>query len=195
MDRHEIFEIMREREYRFSYREVYDGDTDDYLKSMVNVTSCPGINISVNEEKKKLGIPYFKVYNHENVDNATKVARLHFKDSGMEYHKDPLGKEVWELDNDEIKKIIELLKMPSGYGWRNNWQMLCYQWNNHNLGWDYSNNYYNLGAQDLKKYFTKKYDRYYAKDMEAFELTYVPSTQEMPDTWIYDPSKAKRLTK
>ena len=172
--------------------EMLDG-MDDFLNQpidepffeMATITRDRGngILISVNPEREHLNIAYFKVYDSDSVNTAKRVIRLHFKDSGMEYHKDPLGKSMWDLNARDKKDIRNLLEKPSK---RNkpytNWQVACFQWNYEN----------NLIDDDIDEYFSGKYDDEYAniKDTNLQEA-YVPSDQEMPKTWKYDPPKGK----
>ena len=143
-----------------------------------------GILISVNPEREHLNIAYFKVYDSDSVNKAKRVARLHFKDSGMEYHKrDRNGKLTWDIKKDTIKEVLRILREESadapGY---TNWQYACYRWN-------YENDLIDAGYQ---KYFAGDYDEKYKNAMDTnLQEAYVPSTQEMPKTWKYDPPKGK----
>lgn len=150
-------------------------DSVNYYWEMATIATDEKLNINVNPEADHLSIAYFKVLNAESFRKATKVARLHFKDSGMEHHNDGLGKQPWILNSKELKHIIELLKEPNdshdGY---TNWQIACYQWNLEN------------GLiKKFKDYFDGVYDHMYDNDSRLKEA-YVPSTQEMPETWEYE---------
>ena len=60
---------------------------------------------------------------------------------------------------------------------------MCFQWNYEN----------NLIDDDITAYFNGDYDKKYENHPNsALKEAYVPSTQKMPDTWIYDSSKGKR---
>ena len=168
--------------------EMLDG-MDDFLNQpidepffeMATIATDKNLNINVNPESDRLSIEYFKVLNAKSFRSATKVARLHFKDSGMEYHRDPSGKQPWALNSKEIKQIVRLLESKHvDYNGYTNWQVACYQWN-------LENGLINQGVQD---YFAGKYDHIYDNDSRLKEA-YVPSTQEMPKTWKYDPPKGK----
>lgn len=102
----------------------------NYYGEMATIAIGEKLNINVNPETERLSIAYFKVLNAESFRKATKVARLHFKDSGMEYHKDGSGKQPWILNSQELKRLLKLLKSNhtdnDGY---TNWQIACYQWN------------------------------------------------------------------
>lgn len=169
--------------------EMLDG-MDDFLNQpidepffeMATIATDKNLNINVNPESDRLSIEYFKVLNAKSFRSATKVARLHFKDSGMEYHRDPSGKQPWALNSKEIKQIVRLLESKHvDYNGYTNWQVACYQWN-----------YHNGLVKSFKDYFAGDYDEKYknATDINLQEA-YVPSTQEMPKTWKYDPPKGK----
>lgn len=168
----------------YNYQNDSHNDDYDYLTEMATIARDQeeGILISVNPERQTLNIPYFKVYDNSSVNTAKCVARLHFKDSGMEYHKDSLGKRQWIINNGDVKNIRNILQKKSkrdkSYTY---WQMACFQWNYEN----------GLIDDDTDKYFAGKYDEKYRGD-SRLESAYVPSTQEMPDIWIYDPSKGKK---
>lgn len=157
---------------------------DDYFSEMASIAYYTGLNIAYNDETDRLGIAYFKVYDHDKIRSSKRVARLHFKDSGMEYHNDPLGKQPWILNSKDKKNIINLLKQPNEeHDGLTNWQILCYRWNR-------DNKLLPMGTT-IKEYFAGKYDNQHFSDTRL-ENAYVPSTQKMPDTWIYDPSKGKK---
>ncbi|MDE7354446.1 MAG: hypothetical protein K2O06_15550 [Acetatifactor sp.] len=157
---------------------IADHNKDEFFFEMATIAIDNKLNINVNPEVDRLSIAYFKVLNAESFRKATKVARLHFKDSGMEYHKDRSGKQPWELNSQEIKHIVRLMKEPNdGHDGYTNWQIACYQWNLEN----------GL-VKSFKDYFAGKYDHMYDND-DRLKEAYVPSTQEMPETWIYNPKK------
>jgi hypothetical protein len=157
---------------------------DDYFSEMASIAYYKGLNIAYNDEADRLGIAYFKVYDHVKIRSAKRVARLHFKDSGMEYHNDTIGKQPWILNSRDIKDIINLLKQPNDeHDGLTHWQVLCYRWNR-------DNKLLPMGAT-INKYFDGEYDNQHFNDTRL-ENAYVLSTQEMPDTWIYDPPKGKK---
>lgn len=159
-------------------------DDYDYFEEMATIARDrdEGILISVNPERDRLSIPYFKVYDSDSVDTAKRVVRLHFKDSGMEYHKDPLGKMQWVMNNRDVKNVRKALQKKSKrdkpYTY---WQMACFQWNYEN----------GLIDDDIDQYFAGICDNKYKYD-RRLAMAYVPSTQKMPDTWTYDPLKGKK---
>ncbi len=55
-------------------------------------------------ESERLCTAYFKVYDHNDYTLAKRAARLHFKDSGMEYHRNPYEKQQWILNSKDIKR-------------------------------------------------------------------------------------------
>ncbi|MDE7354444.1 MAG: hypothetical protein K2O06_15540 [Acetatifactor sp.] len=154
---------------------------DEPFFEMAMIAYEDKLNISVNQETKRLSIAYFKVYDHQKYSAAGRVARLHFKDSGMEYHSDSRGKKIWEISGSDSRRIVKLMQSPSddhdGY---TNWQVACYQWN-----------YHNGLVKSFKDYFAGKYDHMYDND-DRLKEAYVPSTQEMPETWIYNPENNKK---
>lgn len=91
----------------------------------------------------------------------------------MEYHK--ARYEKWILNADEKKHIIRVLHNESErYKGFTNWQDMCFQWNYEN----------NLIGQEFKKYIDGDYDEKYKNHPNgALRKAYVPSTQEMPETW------------
>ena len=167
---------------------ILDMEIDDYeyLGEMATITRDidrkGNILIAVNPERDRLSIPYFKVYDSDDILTAKRVIRLHFKDSGMEYHKDKYKE--WVLNADDKKHIIRVLKKTSKrFKAYTNWQYMCFQWNYEN----------NLIDDDITAYFNGDYDKKYENHPNsALKEAYVPSTQKMPDTWIYDSSKGKR---
>lgn len=158
------------------YEEYY------YLDEMATIAFTNKLNISVSPVRHTLNIPYFSVYDSYSVYMAKRVAKLHFKNFGIEYYKDSIGKQPWILNSEKIEKIRELLKKNNKTNPKySNWQVLCFQWNYEN----------GLVDGDINQYFAGNYDNQHFND-SRLESAYVPSTQEMPDTWIYDPSKGKK---
>jgi hypothetical protein len=146
---------------------------DVYLERVVVRDERNQIIFDVDEERP--GHPYFKVYNSTNIINfETKVARLHFKDSGMEYHSDKYLD--WIITNKDVKLFKEILndnnKREPFY---TNWQILCYRWNT-----------LNRIIPEKFKYFNGEYD-----NKNSNNHLYVSSIQEIPKTWFYDINKAK----
>lgn len=144
------------------------------------------ILIAVNHEISHLCAPYFRVYNSSSWETATAIARLHFKDSGMEsgyYERDEKqGVPIWNIPSGKLEKVVKILSSPieddPGHTY---WQFACYQWN-------YENNL--IPANSMARYLNGEYDSKYSRD-DAKSRSYVPSTQEMPETWKFDEAKAK----
>lgn len=83
---------------------------DEYLENYQSIARDKGLHITVDWEKNDLNIAYFKVYDNIDIRSSTHVARLHFKDSGMEYHiNNSNHKKIWAMDAVEIKNLIALL--------------------------------------------------------------------------------------
>lgn len=137
-------------------------------------------------ESDRLNTAYFKVYDHNDYFLAKRAARLHFKDSGMEYHRDPYEKQQWILNSKDIKRIRDLLKdindddyyLYHDYNTYTNWKILCYQWNHEN----------GLipASASITDYYSGKYDN----DGSQLNNAYVPSTQKIPEAWNYEPPEA-----
>lgn len=88
-------------------------DVDGYFSEMATIAFTNKLNVAVNPERHTLNVPYFKVYDNGKVDVSKKVARLHFKDLGIEIHnQDKLGKKPWIPSNDDIKNIKNTLVQP-----------------------------------------------------------------------------------
>lgn len=146
----------------------------EYMSEMATVARIPATNkrsalrIEVNPDRKRKGDPYFKVMDTMGYDKKkSRVCRLHFLDSGMEFHTGD-GLLTWDITNRDIKEIIKALKMEhEDFPEYTNWQMACYLWNME-YGFDINR----------QSYFNGEYDDKY-KDHPS----YVPSTQEIPDTW------------
>lgn len=176
---------------KFDFEDIFEEDIGDELIDDECFEESPSIakgvklHISVDQEVHRLSIAYFKVYDHERVPSSKRVARLHFKDSGMEYHaNDPLGKEIWAIPTDAIKNVIAILKSQNMINREySNWQVACFEWNHYNGLLP--------GDVDLEKFFTGAYDQMHRSSTRA--NAFVPSTQKMPDTWIYDPPKGKGM--
>ena len=152
---------------------------DDYLAEMATIAATNKLNVSINPERKRLSIPYFKVYDNGNLDVAKGVARLHFKDSGIEIHNhDPLNKKPWIPNNKIIKEIRNLVSQsdPGHDNIYTIWQVLCYEWNRVNglIPWNAT----------MKEYTSGKYDNQNFNDTRL-QNAYVPSTTKIPDTWEY----------
>lgn len=131
-----------------------------------------GLNISVNSDPNRKGVPYFKVYDSAiKKQGVTRVCRLHFKDEGMEHHKNR-GFKDWKINVDDIKKIKSLLnsvvKKTKPY---TVWQMACYQWNEE---------YFQGAINDIEKYFDGGYSDEFIK-----HPSYVPHDQDIPEKWKY----------
>lgn len=191
------FSEYSEEEVHEYYLEQTDAYGDDIMEKPVDwderpwellggiTTVCsqdkPAIRIVVNPDYTRKAIPYFKAFDTQGLkDNITKVTRLHFLDTGMEYHRDAY--KDWKLNSEDIKNIKELL-MSSHYDYDEytNWQMACWLWNLE---------YGLFSTFDLDDYFAGKLD-----DQFKGDPSYVPSTTQMPDTWIYDPNGAKKKRK
>lgn len=159
--------------------------TTRYFEEMATIVndSNEAMSITVNPDTSRVGDPYFKVYNSaKRKKHETAVARCHFKDSGMAFHTGD-GYIDWQIDESDVKKIKRLLNKPAKDPFEGHptkytiWQMTCYKWNEEYFGGE---------IDDFSKWVKGDYDEKF-KDHPS----YVPSTQKIPDTWIFDPPKGK----
>lgn len=165
-------------EYPFPQMSGIEGIYGDKSRGLSILYNC-------NMQRERLGTAYFKVYDHEEIDFAERVAELHFKDSGRECHIDPYGKKPWILNEKDIKKIRDFLKEENdeysieydGW-WYTNWKVLCYQWNSDN----------GLFSGRITNYRVNEYDDVHTDD--SLKNAYIPYGQEIPDTWNHNPPKA-----
>ena len=157
------------------------GDDDESFTEMATVVTSekPKIKIAVNPDGKRKGNPYFKVYDDFSPkQHETQVIRPHFKDEEMEYHNDAYYD--WDPKNNEWEEIRDLLqKQHEDFTHLTNWQMACFLWNA-----EYG--FFGADKEYRKKYFNHEFDEEFRDNP-----SYVPSTQEMPEKWIYRPGKSK----
>ena len=173
-------DLMSREDFLMEQRPDYI-EQDEYLTEMATIGTDRkhNLRVQVNPDRNRSGNPYFKVFNTAIIKSGeSKVARFHFKDSGMEYHKDKYLD--WNITNNDIKFIKEFMTKPhKDFTEYSNWQMTCYLWN-YEYGFDI----------DRIEYFNGEYDEIYLND-----ASYIPSTTEMPDEWLYDPPKKKSKRK
>ena len=142
----------------------------------------PSILITVNPDPNRIGNPYFKVFNMGRlIPNETKVARLHFIDSAMEYHQDHYND--WILSSKDIKNIKTILMKPhDDFPDYTVWDITKCMWNLE---------YHSFFSRSQRiNYLNGELDDKY-KDHQS----YVPSTTEIPETWEYRPPKGKNKRK
>lgn len=162
----------------FDPEEYYSREVEP-LGEMATIGSSekPALSIQVNPDSGRIGNPYFKAYNAELTrPNETKVCRLHFFDSGMEYHQDKF--KDWIPNGKDIKNIKEFLnsthEREKNY---TNWQMCKFLWN-----------------MEFKFFPQRDIDRYMNGELDEqfkYHPSYVPSTAPIPETWEYNPPKGK----
>lgn len=151
----------------------------------IGTTHSPmNLKVQINPDPRRIGNPYFKVFSTElPKEGETKVARLHFFDTGMEYHRDIYLD--WVLRKSEIKNIREFLQRPHYLKPEyTNWQMACWLWNME---------YGFIFPQFIDDYMAGLYDDKFVNDRRY--PSYVPSTTPIPETWEYDPPKNKNKRK
>ena len=156
-------------------------DNQEPLVEMATValSSVDSLKIIVTPDRGRVGSPYLKVFNTVKLKpGESKVARLHFFDNKLEYHKDKYLD--WCITDRDVRNIQQFLsKAHEDFSEYTNWQMACYLWN---LELDLVFN--------RKDYFSGKYE----KDNMS-NPSYVPFNTKMPNTWIYDPPKGKNKRK
>jgi hypothetical protein len=122
--------------------------------------------------------PYIGVENMRSIeDYKLRVARLHFRDSDMEYIND--GHPDWIPTDEDIELFKRVLNKPKdNYPKYTNWQFTCFRWNYE----------YDDVVEDIDIYLTGYYD-----DLEEAinDPGYIPSNLSIPSTWYYDYEKAK----
>lgn len=165
-------------EYKLFDPEEYNLREVEPLGEMatIGITDNPmPMRVQVNPDRNRTGNPYFKVFNTEGLKSGeTKVCRLHFFDSGMEYHQDKYLD--WIPSNKDIKNIKKYLNAKhKDFDRYTNWQMTCWLWN-YECAFD--------GICDREVYFNGEYDNF-------TNPSYVPSNTPIPETWEYDPPKGK----
>ena len=99
------------------------------LCEMANVYIDDDLNISVqvNRNEGRNG-SYFKLYNHKDYKEASKVARINFKSPEYVYHINRDGKKDWALNSRERAKLLEVLNMVVFRG-ETVWTMLILSFN------------------------------------------------------------------
>lgn len=155
----------------------YQADDEEFTEmATVGTSEELKLRVQVNPVREKIGNPYLKVFNAMYPKkNETKVARLHFIDSGMEYHSDSFLD--WVITNADLKKIVQFFNSSHhDFSEYTNWQVACYLWNFE----------YGIIPESKDDYFAGKYD-----ETNMNNSSYVRSNQEMPATWEYDPPKNK----
>jgi len=171
----------------FDPLEYYSREVEP-LGEMATVTTDRelSIRIQVNPDRFRMGVPYFKVYNTPAIiPHQTKVARLHFLDTDMEYHQDNFMD--WILSGKEIKTIKKVLNKQYKDTLYTIWQMTCYLWN-----YEYSVFYNDKAIYSEEDYFNGVYD----SDPDFYtHPSYVPSAIVIPETWHYNPPKGKNKHK
>ncbi len=165
---HQFFETLDEEQYKY------------YCDNLTNIVLQNNININIAVDEPLL-VAYFRIYNHHDIGLSTKVMQLHIKDNKMEYHPDPFNKDIWIPSDKELYDIKKILCSHNDIANCTNWQQLCYQWNYQNI----------LIDGDIWDYLHGKHDKKYTNN-KILSSVYVPSTQKMPEMWIYDAEERKK---
>lgn len=94
-----------------------DIEADEILTGFVTVGRFKEENMSVavnpDANRNKVNTEYFKVYNNEFPDKATKIARIKFRTCEYVIHNNNGRKTVWFPDRDEIRNLVRILNYPS----------------------------------------------------------------------------------
>ncbi|MCL2049409.1 MAG: hypothetical protein FWG87_11865 [Defluviitaleaceae bacterium] len=116
----EVYEVYKE-----------NGVEDLTLMSTAHVSVEDNIGFAAHPDSIR-NDAYFKVYNHTYYLKATKLIRLSFKEAKYFVHKGD-GKQLWVLENKELKMIIDCLKSKptqrNAEGFSTVWEFLIYLWN------------------------------------------------------------------
>lgn len=140
------------------------------------------LHVEVTPDRGKTEDPYFRVLDTDRFRGGkSKAVRLHFKEARIIHHIGD-GMLDWDVGNREIEIIQAFLREKNYDNCQyTNWQMACWLWNEC---------YGFFLLKELDDYMAGKFDDKY-KDHPS----YVPSTQEMPKEWIYNPPKDEPLHK
>lgn len=126
------------------------------------------VSVAVNPDSNRIGDPYFKFYNNTDYRKADSVIRLMFFAPRWTYHQTD-GKELWKLNSQEKKLLMECLASPSKKYKINDctvWDATKFDWNYEYLGIDI----------EIDEYLKGSYDKLYSDNP-----SYVPSTLDSPD--------------
>ncbi len=109
------------------------------------------MSVLINVRNTWVGEPYFKVINSKSWPSATKVARISFLEPKFIEHVYPRGKKKWNLDEDDILRLKNILMKPlttTYYDGRNItvWEHLMAQYNVEN---DLSDSYDDAYLKEL----------------------------------------------
>lgn len=108
-----------------------DIEIKEILEEMSTVFRDTKRNIvcQVNPDRGRIGLEYFKIYNHINTEVAQKIARIEFRKPEYVIHSD--NKEKWYLNSAERKILVYVLKMESEkYDGYTNFQSAIIDFNN-----------------------------------------------------------------
>lgn len=84
-----------------------------YEMASVTKEGIPSIKIQADRGRNYFGIEYFKVYNQDSYDKATKATRISFREPVYISHNNPDGKQPWVLNAKERKLLISQMNKPS----------------------------------------------------------------------------------
>lgn len=94
-----------------------DIEAGEILTEFVTVGRFKKENMSVavnpDANRNKINTEYFRVYNNEFPDKATKIARIKFRSCEYVIHNNNGRKTIWFPDRDEIRNIVRILNCPS----------------------------------------------------------------------------------
>ena len=167
----------------------------EYLDEMATIGTNQEDNFSVrvNPDRGR-GDAYFKVYDHTSYNQSKRVIRLAFKELKAFDHRNPDGKEFWEIwENkykNQLKGLIKFMKeKPKSEDGRKiaktNWELTIKMWNNE-CGFEWDENY-----------SEEKYPETGCKPNSSLSKNpqYVPLNTPMPDYTKLDKTMVRRVSK
>ena len=92
-------------------------DIKENLNEMATVYRDKGKKqlCQVNPDKGRQCLEYFKLYDSDSFDKATKIARISFREPKYVIHKDENGLQPWIFNNREKKLLIEYLNLKENF--------------------------------------------------------------------------------
>lgn len=113
---------------------IQENESEDiFCMSTIGRHIKPNFTVAVNPDGNRRGVCYFKYYNSDLYQKATKVARINFRTSEKVHHRNDDGKEDWIISSKEKKVLCDFLDQPSKFGPGTNWEYALFSWN-HEMG-------------------------------------------------------------
>ncbi len=130
----------------------------------------------VNPDDRRVGDPYFKVYNNISHRIATEIARISFLEPRYIVHRDEAGKQPWKLNSSEKKKMINFLSKKSGFLNLTFWQYTMYHWDN-----EYGFLHNQFDTTRYNNILEAYADGFYDTEENLNHPSYLRSDLQMPD--------------